>query len=328
VKHFMRSATRDYELRGQTIREGDWLMLCYLSGNRDEEVFEDPFAFRVNRSPNRHLAFGYGAHLCLGQHLAKMEMRILFEELLPPNGAARAGRGGEALGRQLRKRAQAAADPVRDGARARQLMMDRRTLLSGALATGAAACASAPPPPANAAAFDAAWAYSRESGGDAMIVQRQGRVLFERYAEGRSPEKLSSLASGTKSFWGPAAADHDRRGLITSFDELAALTLPEWRSDPIKSRITLRHLLNLTSGLKGRHRGASGTGNGPQQVRDRDRGGGRRGAGRDLRLRPGELLRLRRDRPPQAGAAGARSPGVSGSPDPAAARHPPLRVDP
>ena len=83
VKHFMRSATRDYELRGQTIREGDWLMLCYLSGNRDEEVFEDPFAFRVNRSPNRHLAFGYGAHLCLGQHLAKMEMRILFEELLP-----------------------------------------------------------------------------------------------------------------------------------------------------------------------------------------------------------------------------------------------------
>jgi cytochrome P450 len=83
VKHFMRSATRDYELRGQIIKEGDWLMLCYLSGNRDEEVFEDPFSFRVDRSPNRHLAFGYGAHLCLGQHLAKMEMRILFEELLP-----------------------------------------------------------------------------------------------------------------------------------------------------------------------------------------------------------------------------------------------------
>lgn len=83
VKHFMRSATRDYELRGQTIKKGDWLFLAYPSGNRDEEVFEDPYAFRIDRSPNKHLAFGYGAHLCLGQHLAKMEMRIFWEELLP-----------------------------------------------------------------------------------------------------------------------------------------------------------------------------------------------------------------------------------------------------
>jgi cytochrome P450 len=83
VRHFMRSATADTELRGRKIAEGDWLMLCYPSGNRDEEVFEDPFAFKVDRAPNRQLAFGYGAHLCLGQHLAKMEMRILWEELLP-----------------------------------------------------------------------------------------------------------------------------------------------------------------------------------------------------------------------------------------------------
>jgi hypothetical protein len=82
VKHFMRSATEDYQLRDQTIRAGDWMMLCYPSGNRDEEVFDDPYAFRIDRSPNRHLAFGYGAHLCLGQHLAKLEMRILWEELL------------------------------------------------------------------------------------------------------------------------------------------------------------------------------------------------------------------------------------------------------
>ena len=83
VKHFMRTATADYELRGRAIRKGDWLWLAYPSGNRDEEVFDEPDAFRIERSPNRHLAFGYGAHLCLGQHLAKMEMRILWEELMP-----------------------------------------------------------------------------------------------------------------------------------------------------------------------------------------------------------------------------------------------------
>ncbi len=83
VKHFMRSATEDTELRGRKIAKGDWLMLCYASGNRDEEVFEDPFKFRVDRTGNKHVSFGYGAHLCLGQHLAKMEMRILYEELLP-----------------------------------------------------------------------------------------------------------------------------------------------------------------------------------------------------------------------------------------------------
>lgn len=83
VKHFMRSATEDTELHGRKIAKGDWLMLCYASGNRDEEVFENPFTFDATRSPNKHLAFGYGAHVCIGQHLAKMEMRILYEELLP-----------------------------------------------------------------------------------------------------------------------------------------------------------------------------------------------------------------------------------------------------
>ena len=83
VKHFMRSTTADTTLRGRNIAKGDWMMLCYASGNRDEEVFEDPYVFRSDRNPNRLVSFGYGAHLCLGQHLAKMEMRILFEELLP-----------------------------------------------------------------------------------------------------------------------------------------------------------------------------------------------------------------------------------------------------
>lgn len=83
VKHFMRSATEDTEVAGVKIARGDWMMLCYPSGNRDEAVFADPFRFDVTRSPNKHVAFGYGAHVCLGQHLARLEMRILWEELLP-----------------------------------------------------------------------------------------------------------------------------------------------------------------------------------------------------------------------------------------------------
>jgi hypothetical protein len=83
VKTFMRTATADTEFAGRRMKKGDWLMLCYASGNRDEAVFEAPQAFLADRKPNKQLAFGYGAHLCLGQHLAKMEMRILWEELLP-----------------------------------------------------------------------------------------------------------------------------------------------------------------------------------------------------------------------------------------------------
>jgi hypothetical protein len=83
VKHFMRSAAEDTELNGQKIAKGDSLMLCYPSGNRDEAVFDDPFRYDIERSPNRHLSFGYGAHLCIGQHLGRMEMRVFWEELLP-----------------------------------------------------------------------------------------------------------------------------------------------------------------------------------------------------------------------------------------------------
>ena len=81
VKHFMRSAVADCEVGGQQIKAGDWLMLSYQSGNRDESVWADPFEFRMDREQNPQIAFGYGVHVCLGQHLARMEMRILWEEL-------------------------------------------------------------------------------------------------------------------------------------------------------------------------------------------------------------------------------------------------------
>jgi cytochrome P450 family 142 subfamily A polypeptide 1 len=83
IKNMARTATRDVELRGQTIREGDKVLLLYHSANRDERVFDDPFAFRALRQPNNHVAFGgYGAHFCLGASLARLELRVMFEELL------------------------------------------------------------------------------------------------------------------------------------------------------------------------------------------------------------------------------------------------------
>jgi len=83
VKEFMRTATADTHVGGVPIRQGQALLLSYPSANRDEEVFDDPFRFDVGRDPNRHLAFGFGVHLCLGAALARMETRAFFAELLP-----------------------------------------------------------------------------------------------------------------------------------------------------------------------------------------------------------------------------------------------------
>jgi cytochrome P450 len=84
VMHFRRTATRDVELRGQTIHAGDKVVTWYISANRDEEVFDDPDGFDVTRKPNDHVTFGPGGpHFCLGAHLARLEATILFEELLP-----------------------------------------------------------------------------------------------------------------------------------------------------------------------------------------------------------------------------------------------------
>ena len=82
IQNMNRTALRDAELGGQKIREGDKLLLLYPSGNRDEDVFPDPFRFDTARSPNDHLAFGgYGTHFCLGASLARLELRVMFEEL-------------------------------------------------------------------------------------------------------------------------------------------------------------------------------------------------------------------------------------------------------
>ena len=81
VRHFFRTAAHDTVLAGQEIKAGESVCLMYLSGNRDEAAFDAPEAFRVDRSPNRHVAFGYGAHHCLGRVLAEMEVEALLREI-------------------------------------------------------------------------------------------------------------------------------------------------------------------------------------------------------------------------------------------------------
>ena len=83
---FRRTAIRDVELSGATIAEGDKVAMYYTAANRDPEVFDDPDTFDIHRSPNPHLSFGIGEHFCLGVHLARLEGRIFFEELLAAFG--------------------------------------------------------------------------------------------------------------------------------------------------------------------------------------------------------------------------------------------------
>jgi cytochrome P450 len=87
VMHFRRTATRETTIGDVTIRPGDKVVVWHVSANRDESVFEDPDRFDIGRSPNQHLSFGFGAHFCLGAHLARTQMRALFRHIvtdLPP----------------------------------------------------------------------------------------------------------------------------------------------------------------------------------------------------------------------------------------------------
>ena len=81
VMYFRRNVTQDTEIRGVPIKEGDKVSVWYISANRDEDVFDEPFRFDIRRDPNPHIAFGHGHHFCLGFNLARLEIKVLFEEL-------------------------------------------------------------------------------------------------------------------------------------------------------------------------------------------------------------------------------------------------------
>jgi cholest-4-en-3-one 26-monooxygenase len=82
ITHIMRTATRDVEIRGRSIREGDYVVIWNPSANRDEDVFDDAYRFDITRQPNDHIAFGYGEHFCIGANLARLELRVMIDELL------------------------------------------------------------------------------------------------------------------------------------------------------------------------------------------------------------------------------------------------------
>ncbi len=89
IKNMCRTATRDFELHGQQVAAGDRVLLLFPAANRDPRKFEDASRFDITRSPNEHIAFGFGAHFCLGASLARLELRVYLEELLDRLGDLR-----------------------------------------------------------------------------------------------------------------------------------------------------------------------------------------------------------------------------------------------
>ena len=121
VVHFRRTAMEDTVVRDQPIAAGDKLMVFYGSGNRDEEVFAEPDRFDVGRDPNPHMAFGGGGpHLCLGLHVARIEIAVMLRELLTRTARPGAGRRAGAAGLQLHHRrphdARSSSRPARGAA--------------------------------------------------------------------------------------------------------------------------------------------------------------------------------------------------------------------
>ena len=136
IVNMCRVANRDYDLHGTTIRKGQQVVLMYPSANRDPAHFDDPERFDVTRQPNHHIAFGFGTHFCLGAALARLEIRVFFEELVRRVGALRVDPGAEIeeIAERLRVRAEAREHGPRlrlRGARMYDLKITGGTIVDG-----------------------------------------------------------------------------------------------------------------------------------------------------------------------------------------------------
>ena len=132
VYHFRRTATRDVELRGQQIKEGDKVVMWFASGNRDEEVFANPYSFDVTRHPNDHVTFGKGGpHFCLGNNLARLEIRLMFETLLPRLKSIELAGDVTRVRSQLRQRDQEVPGPRHHPLAERHRKSSRHSLKAG-----------------------------------------------------------------------------------------------------------------------------------------------------------------------------------------------------
>ena len=119
VHYFRRTATQDTEIRGRRIRKGDKVVMWYPSANRDEDVFAEPDRFDVTRADNEHLAFGIGEHYCLGANLARLELNVIFEELVARLRRPRLLAPAAPPALELHQRGEGDADRLRAGAGAR-----------------------------------------------------------------------------------------------------------------------------------------------------------------------------------------------------------------
>ena len=135
VMYFRRNVIRDTEIRGQEIKAGDKVTIWYVSANRDEDVFDDPFRFDIERSPNEHVAFGGGGpHHCLGANLARMQLRVFWEEMVRLVPEVEAAGRAEPFAVQLHRRYQAPARPLASGRPAGQRGVMTDTSNAGRLA--------------------------------------------------------------------------------------------------------------------------------------------------------------------------------------------------
>ena len=216
IRNMNRTATVDAEVHGQQVKEGDRILLLYPSANRDEKVFDDPYRFDITRSPNDHVSFGgFGRHHCLGAPLARLELRVLFEELLARLPDLELATDDElpTATRQLRARPGPRAGHVHTRVRGRRLMDVSTPSAQGV-------------DPEGIAAFLDALEHDPRIEPHGLIIQRHGQRIVEGYWAPHTGDRSRLVYSLSKTFTGTALALQLGEGRL-ALDDLVSDHLPE-----------------------------------------------------------------------------------------------------